>query len=152
MDWDLLDFAVFGALVAGVVIAYKLATRMSNNAAYRSATGVALAAAFILVWVNAAVGIIGSESNDANLLYFGVLAVGIVGAIVVRFRAKGMVRALCATALAQALVGVVALIAGWGSTGPVWPKDILVLTGFFTALWLVSAWLFRNAARELPAV
>jgi hypothetical protein len=71
-----------------------------------------------------------------------------MGAIIARFQPYGMARALCATALAQALVAVIALIADLGSTGPIWPRDILILTGFFTVLWLVSAWLFRNAARE----
>jgi len=59
-----------------------------------------------------------------------------------------MARASVATALAQVLVAVIALIAGLGSTGPIWPRDILALTGFFAALWLISAWLFRKAARE----
>jgi hypothetical protein len=35
-----------------------------------------------------------------------------------------------------------------GSTGASWPGAIVFLTGFFAALWLVSAWLFRKAARE----
>jgi hypothetical protein len=72
-----------------------------------------------------------------------VLAVGIVGAFAARFRPQGMARALVATALAQALVAVIALTAGLGSA--------LVLTGIFMALWLVSAWLFRRAAREQTA-
>ena len=59
-----------------------------------------------------------------------------------------MARALFATALAQALVAVIALIAGSGSTGPIWPLDIVMSIGFFAALWLLSAGLFRNAARE----
>jgi len=46
------------------------------------------------------------------------------------------------------LVGVIALIAGLGSTGANWPGAIVFLTGFFAALWLLSAWLFRKAARE----
>jgi hypothetical protein len=45
-------------------------------------------------------------------MYIGVLAVGIIGAIVARFRPHGMARALFATALAQALVAVIALLAG----------------------------------------
>jgi hypothetical protein len=61
-----------------------------------------------------------------------------------------MARALLATALAQALVAVIALIAGLGSTAPIWPWDVLILTGFFAALWVGSAWLFRKAAREQP--
>jgi hypothetical protein len=85
-------------------------------------------------------------------MFGGVLAVGTIGAVIARFQPHGMARALFATALAQAFVAVTALIAGLGSTGPIWPRDILILTGFFAALWLTSAWLFRKAAREqVPA-
>jgi hypothetical protein len=133
------DFAFAVALVVGVGLTYELAVRTTDNRAYRAAVGIALAASFILVWINLAVGIIGSEDHPANLMYWGVLAVGIVGAIIARFRPRGMARALFATAMAQGLVAVIALIAGLGFTGPI--------TVFFSALWLASAWLFRNAAR-----
>lgn len=148
MNWDILDFLVFGAMVLGVVVVYRLAARHAINLAYRFAIGVALAAAFILTWVNAAVGIIGDEGNDANIMYLGVLAIGAIGAAVARFQPAGMVRALYATAFAQVAVAAIALIAGLGSTAPIWPNDILLITGFFVALWLLSAWLFRNAARQ----
>ncbi len=121
---------------------------MTSNTVYRAASGVALAAAFILVWMNGAVGVIGPEDDDANVMGFGVLAVGIIGALMARFQPDGMARALFATALAHALVAVIALIAGFGSTMPHWQRKILVLTGFFAALWLLSAWLFRKAARR----
>ena len=42
--------------------------RKTGDAAYRTAVGVALAAAFLLIWVNGAVGIIGSENNDIAAL------------------------------------------------------------------------------------
>ena len=86
----------------------------TSNTAYRSAVGVALAAAFILVWLSLGVGIIGADGDPANLMYFGVLAVGIIGAVIARFQPHGMARALVATALAQALVAVIALIARVG--------------------------------------
>ena len=146
--WDETDFAVMGAMLFGACGAYELAARTTRNIAYRSAVGVAVVAAFILIWMNLAVGIIGSEDNPANLMYGGVLAVALLGALLVRFRPHGMARALAATALAQVLVGVIALIAGLGSTGANWPRVIVVLTGFFAALWLISAWLFRKAARQ----
>jgi hypothetical protein len=146
--WDETDFAVIGAMLFGACGACELAARMTGSIAYRAAVGVAVVAAFILIWINLAVGIIGSEDNPANLMYGGVLVVGMLGALIVRFQARGMARALGATALAQASVGVIALIAGWGSTGADWPGAIVFLTGFFAALWLVSAWLFRKAARE----
>ena len=51
MAWDVVDFTVFGAMLLGVGVIYKLATRTADNSAYRFAIGVALAAAFILIWV-----------------------------------------------------------------------------------------------------
>src|SRR3712207_3821669 len=86
VNCDETDFAVAGALIVGVGVTYELAGRMTGNVAYRPAVGVALAAAFILIWMNLAVGIIGTEDNPANLMYGGVLAVGIIGAIVARFQ------------------------------------------------------------------
>ena len=47
-------------------------------------------------------------------MYFGVLAVGMAGALIARLRPRGMARALFATALAQALVAAIALIARLG--------------------------------------
>jgi hypothetical protein len=132
------------------VVFMVLKARKPGNVAYRSAVGLALAAAFILFWVNGAVGIIGDARDDANLMFIGVLAVGFIGAIIARFQPHGMARALYATAFAQALVAVIALIAGLGSTGPIWPQDILILNGFFVSLWVGSAWLFRDAARDEP--
>ena len=80
-------------------------------------------------------------------MYGGVLGVAIAGGISVGFQPHAMAQALVATALAQVLVGVIALIAGLGSTGANWPQVIVVLTTFFAGLWLASAWLFRRAAR-----
>ena len=80
------------------------------------------------------------------------LAVGIIGAIVARFRPEGMARALLATALAQALVAVIALIAGKHEAPISSVSEILGLNGFFVALFVGSAWLFRHAALKRPRV
>jgi hypothetical protein len=146
------DFPFAGVLLVGTGLLYELAARKAPNIAYRAAVTVALAAAFILIWLTAAVGIIGSEDNNANRMYLGVLAVGIVGAIIARFQSQGLVLAMLATALVQVLVAVIALIGGLGATGPRWPWGVVGLTGFFAALWLGSAWLFRRAARQWSAV
>jgi hypothetical protein len=117
----------------------------SANTMYRLAVGIALAAAFILIWLSLGVGIIGADGDPANLMYFGVLAVGLIGALIVRFQPRGMARALLAMALAQMLVTAIALIAGLGQP---WsgPLELLGLNGFFIALFAGSAWLFRRAA------
>ena len=148
VNWDGTDFIAFGTMLLGVCGAYELAARVMGSTAFRAAVGVAVVAAFILIWMNLAVGIIGSEDNPANLMYAGVLAVAVLGGLVVRFQPHGMAHVLVATALAQVVVGVIALSAGLGSTGANWPQAIMVLTGFFSALWLLAAWLFRKAARE----
>jgi hypothetical protein len=124
-------------------------TMKTDNTAYRFAIGVALAAAVMLVWLSLGVGIIGRDGDPANLMYFGVLAVGIVGALIARFRPRGMARALFATALAQTLVALIALTAGLGYP---WsgPLELSLLNGFFVALFVGSAWLFRRAADGRP--
>ena len=115
--------------------------------AYRLAVGIALAAAFLLVWINLAVGVIGSEDNPANLMYFGVLAIGFLGAIIAELRPQGMSRVLFAMALAQALVPVIALVI-WKPQVTSGVVGVLTLNGFFVVLFVGSALLFRNAARE----
>jgi hypothetical protein len=148
--WDLADFAVAGALLVGTCLMYELAVRKAGNIAYRAAVGVAIAAAFILAWMVGAVGVIGEDGDRADLMYGGVLAVGIIGAIIARFQPVGMARALLAMALAQALVAVIALIAGKHQAPISSVFEILGLNGFFVALFIGSAWLFRHAARRQP--
>ena len=145
--WDLADFVFLGTLLLGIGGAYEFLARKTGNIAYRLAVGLTLAGIFLLVWLNAAVGIIGTERNDANLMFGGVIAIGVIGAIIARFQAAGMARTLVAMGLAQLTIAAIVLIGGLGSSGPVWPNDVLGLTGAFTALWFVSALLFRRAAR-----
>ena len=146
--WDPADFAVAGVLLFGSGLTYELVARKLGNLAYRAAVGVAVMAALILVWLMGAVGVIGEEGDRADLMYFGVLAVGIIGAVIARFRPIGMARALLATALAQAFVAMIALIAGKHQAPISSVFEIVALNGFFVALFIGSAWLFRHAARR----
>lgn len=140
LDWNGSDFAVLGFMLLTACCTYEFAVWLSGNVAYRAAFGIALAAAFILVWLNLAIGIIGDENNPPNLMFAGVLAVGFTGALIARFRPQGMSHALIATAIAQTLVGVIAAVAGWG-------LEAAVLAVFFGAMWLTAAALFRKAAQ-----
>ena len=120
-----------------------------DTSMYNVAVSIALAAALILVWLSLGVGIIGRDGDPANRMYFGVLAVGILGALIARFRPGGMARALFAMALAQTSVALVALIGGLGRP---WsgPLELTLLNGFFVVMFLGSAWLFRRAAHGRP--
>jgi DNA-binding PadR family transcriptional regulator len=149
VNWTLSDFVFAGVLLFGTGLTYELVARKAGGIAYRAAVGVALGAAFLLVWINAAVGIIGNEDNPANLMYLGVLAVLTIGIAMARLRPRGMVRVLFATALAQMLVPVIALIA-WRPSLDDAPGilGVFVLNAFFVMLFVVSAFLFRRAAQE----
>ena len=146
--WSLSDFAVAGGLLVGAGLMYELAARNAGNGAQRAAVGVAVLAVLLLVWVSLAVGIIGAEGDPADLMYLGVIAVGITGAIIARFQPDGMARALFAMALAQALVAVIALIAGKQHSPDSSMTEIVGVNTMFVALFLGSAYLFRYSARE----
>ena len=153
VNWGVEDFVFACVLVGGVGLAYELAVRTTRSRAYRTAAAVALAAAFLMIWINLAVGIIGSEDNPANLMYFGVLAIGFLGAIIAELRPHGMARTLFAMALAQAVVPVMALIVGkpqiTSEEALMGVAGVLTLNGFFVVLFVGSALLFRSAARQL---
>ena len=121
--------------------------RMKTAKAYRLAVVAAFATGFLLMWVIGAVGLIGVEGDPFDMIYGGVLAIGIIGALIARFQPQGMARAMVATALAQALVVVIALIAGKHQVEVSSVPEIVLSNGFFVVLWLGSARLFRSAAR-----
>ena len=148
VDWTLSDFIIAGILLFGTGLTYIAATRKSRAAVYRIAVGLSLATALFLAWANLAVGIIGQESNPINLLYFGVLGVGAIGSLSVRFRPGGMAHTLYATALSQALVTAIALAGGFYQSPPSSTFEILGVNGFFIMLWIASALLFNRAAQH----
>ena len=145
VKWTALDFIVAGAMLFAAGLAFVLLTQRSKRIAYRLAAAIAVGAALMLVWGNLAVGLIGSEHNPANLMYAGVIAVEIIGVLIARFAPSGMSRALFATAAAQALVALIALAGGLGATEPPGRFGILLINGFFVALFAASGWLFRRA-------
>ena len=145
--WGPADFALAGILLAGTALLNEAAARTAGTRPYRVAIGLALAAALLLVWTGLAVGILGETGDPADLMYAGVLAVGIAGALLARFRAGGMARALLATALAQAVVAVIALLAGKHEEPLSSVAEIVGVNALFVALFAASAWLFRRAGR-----
>jgi hypothetical protein len=120
----------------------------STKLSYCCALGVAIVATLLLAWLSLGVGIIGRDGDPANIMYFGVIGVGIAGACLARGRAPGMAKALLATAVAQGIVAAIALVARLGLPySP--PAEIVLLNAFFVAMFCASAWLFRRAARGI---
>ncbi len=145
--WTASDLVFAAMLLGGVGLGAELAVRNSRDLAYRAAAGLALAAALLTIWINLAVGIIGSEDNPANLLFFAVVLLALAGSAIAGLRPARMAWAMAAAALAQALVPAVVTLAGPGSDVPVWTPEVLLLTGGLAAMWAGAALLFAKAAR-----
>jgi hypothetical protein len=147
VNWNFSDFAAAATLLISAGLMYELVLRASGNVAYRAGGGLAVATALILVWLNLAVGLIGNENNPANLMYGGVLVIAATGALISRFEPQGMARAMLATAVAQALVPVIALII-WQPPLTLGVLGVFALNTIFVMLFIGSAWLFRRASRH----
>jgi hypothetical protein len=144
--WTAADFIVAAAMFAIVGGTFELAVRASDNASYRWGAVVALATALALVWINLAVGIIGNEDNPLNLMFFGVVAVALLGSIAARFRAAGMATAMLAAGVIQALIGAGVFVLNAGAGEPPGRSGLLILIEIFALAWFSSAWLFHKAS------
>ena len=139
VDWDGFDFLFAAVLFGSVGLAFEFIVRKSPSLAYRFAAGLAVITAFLTIWANGAVGMIGSEDNPYNLVFGGVLFLALIGAILARFEPGGMTRAMIGAAIAQAAAGA----AGFGTDA----RGAVFSVGF-AGFWALSAALFWNAARE----
>lgn len=137
--WSGGDFA-FVAVLCGIVGgAFELTVRMSRDLAYRAGVAAALAAASFVVVATGAVGMIGDEGNLHNLFFLAVVALALAGAVMARFRAAGMALAMAVAGAAQIAVALAGL--------SIDPRGA-VLSAFLAGPWLLSAALFRAAARS----
>ena len=135
VNWTFSDF-VFAALLFGIVgLAFELIVRTSDSLAYRFGAGIAVLSAFLTIWINGAVGMIGSEDNPYNFLFLGVLLLALIGAIAARLEPAGMARAMALAAIAQVAGGAFGLAVD--------PRGAVLSMGF-GGLWLLSAALFWN--------
>lgn len=139
VNWDGFDFLVMGGMLLTCCVLYEVAAYLARSNAYMVAAAIAVGGAFLTVWANGAVGIIGSENNPANDIFFWVVAFEFAASVLVLFRARPMAWVMVGTAVMQLGVCVYAWMAGLGH---VW-----VFTGVMCALWLTSARLFHHAAQ-----
>lgn len=79
VKWSIVDFIIMGILIFSTGFAYVLLTRSSSTIIHRAAVALAIGSTFLLIWVNLAVGLIGSGPNAANLMYIGIVAIIIIG-------------------------------------------------------------------------
>lgn len=136
VDWTASDFVFAAVLMGSVGLGVELTMRASGDWAYRAAMFIAIALAFLTVWANGAVGIIGNEDNPLNLLYFVPLLIGGLAAVRWWFRATAMRWIAAAVAVSQfAIAGIAAANGYW-----VW-----IAAAVIGGAWSMSAVLFDRA-------
>ena len=115
--------------------------RANGSWAYRTGAAVAVIASFLIVWATIV------HDDGAGIGFFLVIMAAGVGAFAAWFRPAGMARTMLGVAIAQALLGLAIATAPLTASTPDGPFKALLFSGFFAALWLISAGLFRVAAK-----
>jgi hypothetical protein len=139
--WTAGSFVFAGIMIGGVGLLYELAEKLSGSRAYRAGAAVALLSSFLTIWTT----IVRDDGTGAGFIR-GIMAAG-VGGFAAWFRPAGMARTMFGVAIMQALFGLAIATAPSTASVPEGVFRALVSGGFFTALWLVSAALFRVAAK-----
>lgn len=138
VNWDEADF-IFATIIFGIVGGLvELAVRASPDWYFRFGAIFAVLAGFMVIWANAAGGMIGNENNPVNLWFGAVLLIAVAGTILSRFRSGMMAVAMFAAGLAQMGIGVFAGMLGTDLRGG-------IFTVILAVFWLGSAALFRVA-------
>ena len=148
VQWDAFDFVFASVLLFGAAGTVDLAIRKGGSTAYRLGAGLAVLASFLLIWINGAVGVIGDEDNPANLMFIGIIAIAAAGAVIARFEARGMARAMLIAFVLNAAIAVLVPVYGWGGDEPPGTVRLVMLIGVFAMMWGLSSALFAKAARD----
>ncbi|CAN5160188.1 MAG: hypothetical protein H0X53_02820 [Sphingomonas sp.] len=146
--WTVSDYILVAVIFGTVGGLIELTVRKTASFAYRAGVAIALAASVFHIWFTGAVGIIGNESNPGNVLYLGVVALAIFGSIASLGRARTLARVMVIVAIAEMLVPPIAYAGLADPVDAVLRTEVFVLGTVFTGMWLLSAWLFREAAHK----
>lgn len=142
MAWSTADFLLAAIVLAAACGVWEIALLKSRDSAFAAGALAAAGTAFLLFAVNGAVGLIGTEDDPVNLLFFGVLTSAFAGSVVIGFKPVGMARTMAVTACVQVAAGAVALLIVPDVRG------FALGSALFVPLWLLSSWLFARSARE----
>lgn len=116
-------------------------TRPRGSRAYRAGVAVALVTSFLIVWTT----IVRDDGNGIGFFLL-VMAAG-VGGFSAWFRAAGLARTMVGVAVTQILLGIAIATAPSTATRPDAAFKVMLFSGAFAALWLMSAIFFRAAAK-----
>jgi hypothetical protein len=148
VQWSGGDFIAAAILLGGAGLAIEGLMRVSDKATYRVGAALGVLSLLFLVWANLAVGIVGSERDPFNHLYFLTVPLIGLGAPLVRLRPRGMTMVMALVAAVPAVLAIAALALGKQDQPMDSVREILLINGLFVTLFASSALCFRAAARD----
>ncbi len=140
-QWSGFDYVFAWVMFSFVSLAITLVLTSNNPPLYKLAIAVTAISTFLLIWINAAVGIIGD--GDINMLYLLIPLILVFGALLSRLQAQGMAYTLFGMAFTQVLIPVIAFsvlrvqFTSMRSIG-----ELSILNGFWIVMFIVSGLLF----------
>lgn len=147
-NWGAGAFVALGIMLGGIVVLYEWAVRRFASVTYGIGVILALITSFLLIWTNIVGSITGREEDPVNLSFFGLVLAAGMGAFATRLRPDGMARAMLGTAGIQAFLGLMIATAPSTAQTPRGVAGVLLVTGFFMTLWLISAACLWSASRR----
>jgi hypothetical protein len=138
-DWSAGDFVLAAVAIGTLGLLAELTVRASANWSYRFGAAIGAVTGLLLIWSNLAVGYIGDGDAPINGFFLIIPIMVLLTAIVAKGRAGAMMWIMSAAAVAHGIAGIIGFPQDT-RTGPI--------TIVFVGLWLASAALFRNAARD----
>jgi hypothetical protein len=138
--WGVGGFVFVYVLFFATGMAYALIAKKMNIWAYKVGVGLALVTGFAFGWSNMVQ--VADSGHPENLVYYSVLVVGIVGALLARLHARGLAYTLFAMAATLVLI-VVVLPSG---APPDLARNMAIGHGAYVVLLIASGLLFRHAS------
>lgn len=134
--WTASDFIIMGLLLGSVGLGIEYLVRRSGNAFVRLGALMAVLTAFLTIWVNLAVGMIGDD-NAYNLLFGGVVLFALGSMLWARLEPRRTALLMLVTAGLQGASG----LGGYSQD----PRGAVLSAGF-AIFWLLAGALFRAGA------
>ena len=114
--------------------------RWASDKSYRAGAAVAFVTSFLTVWTTIV------RDDGTGIGFFLLIMAAAVGAFAAWFEPRGMARTMLGVAIMQLLFGIAIATAPSIAGVPGGSLRVLLFNGFFAALWLISAALFRVAS------
>lgn len=132
------------ALLANVF--YIIKRISAGNKDYQIGAAIALITSYLIFHIEAGVGINGPQMFLTAVLEVGVFTVGLVGALIARYKPAGMFKTVVAVTIAQCCAVFALIVSGAVPNAAAGYGEVILFNGIFILGYAVSAFFFWRSA------